>query len=61
LRLPVQENPSKQIFLTKSGKKKGIFLYPKIVYGIWAISIDTSAKPIDTILIYERIQAIAQK
>jgi hypothetical protein len=26
----VQENPSKQIFLTETGIKKGIFLYTKV-------------------------------
>jgi hypothetical protein len=39
LRLPVHENPSKQIFLPESGKKKEVFPYPKIGGRKWAFNI----------------------
>jgi hypothetical protein len=56
LRLPVHENPSKQIFLPESGKKKRVFPYPKIGGGkrvfntdmLWPsdeISANKSARP----------------
>jgi hypothetical protein len=36
----VREKPLQQIFLPESGKKKGVFPYPKIGGGKWAFNID---------------------
>jgi len=37
----VKKNPSKQIFLTKAGWKKGVFPHPKIGAGKWAFNLDS--------------------
>jgi hypothetical protein len=40
LRLPVRENPSKQLFSPEAGKEKLGYLSPRFVYGKWAFSVD---------------------
>jgi len=42
----VRENPSKQIFLPQSGKKKGVFPYSKIAGIKPVFNRDNSANPL---------------